>query len=79
MNHYEEALRTYVTGLENMIVKSKNLSYRKRPTCAQLIDSFNEWGFDVNQLGNTDNFIQTQLINGIPQTFTVKYLLAKLN
>ena len=55
-----------------------NAMYRKRPTCANVLSTFNKWGIDGNQLKNSNDFKRSKLINENPDNFFIIYLKSKI-
>ena len=51
-----EELRPKLNHLKEKIEKMCYHIYRRRPTCAELLSDYNQWGIDDRQLKHSNDF-----------------------
>ena len=75
-----EELRPKLIQLNETIVNMCYHIYRRRPTCAELLAQYTQWGINENEVKNL-RFYQKQLfvVQSDPDTFFCKFLTTKLN
>ena len=73
-----EELRPKLIEVNERILKMCYHIYRRRPTCAQLLSDYNQWGIDDRELKHSNDFEEK---NDFVKTnkFFDHYLKSKLN
>ena len=73
-------LKSKLIELKDRIVNMCNQFYKRRPTCAVLLEEYNKWSIEWNEVILSVGY-QEQLdqVKNSPHTFFNNYLKIKLN
>ena len=75
-----EELRPKLRKLKETVVEMCYHIYNRRPTCAQLLLQYNQWGINSRELIESPNYHeQIEQFNNTQDSFFIQYLSTKLN
>ena len=75
-----EVLRLKLNQIIDTICNMCHHIYRRRPTCAELLSEYYQWGISMNGVKNSINFNeQLNLVQNSNYKFFNNYLSTKLN
>ena len=80
MTTFNMEFRQKPIELRNTILNMFHLIYRHRPTCAEMLSEYSQWGIECNQVQNSVCYHgQLNQIKNQTNKFFYKYLIEKFN
>ncbi len=74
-----EELRPKLRELKETVVKMCYHIYKRRPTCAELLHQYNQWGINSRELIESPGYPEKMEQFNAKDSFFIKYLSTKLN